>query len=63
MQGRRAELLEKESSLKQRKEEIEMEIKKIDDFNKKIASEIADIRLYLTNLEKENEVCIPFNLH
>jgi hypothetical protein len=56
MQGKRAELIEKESSLRLKKEECEGEIKKIEEFNKKIALEVADIRLYLSNLERDNEV-------
>lgn len=55
MQGRKAELLEKESALKLRKDEVEHDIKRIEDSNKKIASEIADLKLYLNTLEKENE--------
>lgn len=56
MQGRKAELLEKESALKLRKDEVEHDIKRIEDSNKKIASEITDLKLYLNTLEKENEV-------
>ncbi|KAL4472622.1 hypothetical protein ABPG74_018571 [Tetrahymena malaccensis] len=55
LQGKRDELEEKEKTLKQRKDEIESEVKKIEEFNKKITAEITDIRLYLNNLEKENE--------
>lgn len=55
MQGKRVELEEKEKNLKQRKDEIESEVKKTEESNKKINAEITDIRLWLNNLEKENE--------